>query len=77
MRLILDIINFKWSDVIGQIHLSMWQYTIIEWFLWYTFVYVTMYTSVNIVKVLTGMRDIITITHSLQKFFTDSAISEL
>ena len=26
MRLILDIINLKWSDVIGQIHLSMWQY---------------------------------------------------
>ena len=23
-RLILDIINLKWSDVIGQIHLSMW-----------------------------------------------------
>ena len=28
MRLILDIINLKWSDVIGQIHLSMWQYNI-------------------------------------------------
>ena len=29
MRLILDIIHLKWSDVIGQIHLSMWQYIIV------------------------------------------------
>ena len=24
-RWILDVIHLKWSDVIGQIHLSMWQ----------------------------------------------------
>ena len=29
-RWILDIIQLKWSDVIGQIHLAMWQNTIIE-----------------------------------------------
>ena len=32
-RWIVDIIHRKWSDVIGQIHLSMWQKKSLQWFI--------------------------------------------
>ena len=38
-RWIVDIIHLKWSGVIGQIHLSMWQYY---------FTSMLFYTSINI-----------------------------